>query len=103
MGVWWTPQVKCTGQRGSIATSSAISKSGHLVFNLKRGRVNSYDVIDFLKQMLKQHRNRHLVVVMDRALTHHSKKVREFISSKKSLHVFYLPPRSPELNPDEKV
>lgn len=98
-----TPQIKSTGHRGSIAALSAISKSGHLVFNLKRGRVNSDDVIDFLKQMLKEHSRRHLVVVMDRAPTHRSKKVQKFIASQKRLHVFYLPPRSPELNPDEKV
>ncbi len=53
--------------------------------------------------MLKEHGLRHLVVVMDRAPIHRSKKVKEFISSQKRLHVFYLPPRSPELNPDEKV
>ena len=98
-----TPQIKSTGKRGSIATLSAISKSGHLIFNLKKGRVNSDDIIKFLKQMLKQHRRRHLVVVMDRATTHRSKKVKEFINSQKRLHVFYLPPRSPEFNPDEKV
>ena len=98
-----TPQVKSTGHRGGLSALSAISKSGHLVFNLKRGRVNSNDVIDFLKQMLKQHNRRHLVVVMDRAPTHRSKKVQKFITSQKRLHVFYLPPRSPELNPDEKV
>ena len=98
-----TPLVKSTGNRGSLAALSAISTSGHLVFNLKRGRINSDDVIDFLGQMLDQHKRRHLVVVMDRAATHTSKKVRNFIGSQKRLHVFYLPPRSPNLNPDEKV
>lgn len=98
-----TPLVKSTGNRGSLSALSAISKSGHLVFNLKRGRVNSDDVIEFLRQMLSQHKRRHLVVVMDRATTHRSKKVKKFIESQKRLHVFYLPPRSPELNPDEKV
>lgn len=98
-----TPIVKSTGNRGSLSALSAISKSGHLVFNLKRGRVNSDDVIEFLQQMLNQHKRRHLVVVMDRAATHRSKKVRKFIDSQGRLHVYYLPPRSPELNPDEKV
>ena len=98
-----TPLIKSTGNRGSLSAMSAISKSGHLVFNVKRGRVNSDDVIDFLQQMLNHHKRRHLVVVMDRAATHRSKKVTKFIESQKRLHVFYLPPRSPNLNPDEKV
>jgi len=48
-------------------------------------------------------KKRHLVVVMDRAATHRSKKVIAFIESQKRLHVFYLPPRSPNLIPDEKA
>lgn len=108
MGKTWakkgkTPLVKSTARRGNLSALSAISKSGYLLFNLKRGRVNSDDVIAFLQQMLNHHKRRHLVVVMDRAPTHTSKKVKSFIKSQKRLHVFYLPPRSPELNPDEKV
>jgi len=98
-----TPVVKSTGRRGSIAAMSAISKTGHLLFKLMRGRIKSDDVVNFLKDMLAHHKNRHLVVVMDRAPVHTSKKVKQFITSQKRLHVFYLPPRSPELNPDEKV
>ena len=98
-----TPIIKTTSARGSISAISAISKSGHLVFNLKRGRFTSDDIIKFLNQMLKEHKRRHLVVVMDRAPVHMSKKTKGFIASKKRLHIFYLPPRSPEFNPDEKV
>ena len=53
--------------------------------------------------MLKHHPRRHLIVVMDNAPTHTSKMTKQYIDSQKKLHVFYLPPRSPELNPDEKV
>jgi hypothetical protein len=47
--------------------------------------------------------NRHLVVVMDQAPPHVSKKTRRYIESQKRLHVFYLPKYSPDWNPDEKV
>jgi transposase len=40
---------------------------------------------------------------MDQAPCHRAKKVKTFVQSQKRLHVFYLPPRSPEYNPDEKV
>jgi len=40
---------------------------------------------------------------MDQATTHVSKMTSEFIKNKKRLHVFYLPSRSPEMNPDEKI
>lgn len=91
--------------RGSVSAISAISKSSHLLFNVhdKNKRFNSDDIILFLAEMLEHHRRRHLVVIMDRAPCHTSKKVKAFIESKKRLHVFYLPPRSPEFNPDEQV
>lgn len=96
---------KVSPHRGSVSAISAISRSGHLVFNVhdQNKRYNSSDIINFLQQMLKYHPRRHLVVIMDRAPCHTSKKVNAFITSQKRLHVFFLPPSSPELNPDEKV
>ena len=96
---------KTTGNRGSVSAISAVSRSGHLVFNVFDGgkRFNSTDIINFLSQMLKHHQRRHLVVVMDQATCHKSKKTKKYIASHKRLHVFYLPPKTPEYNPDEQV
>ncbi len=82
---------------------SAISKSGQLIFRLHQKRITSVEMIDFLMQLLKHHKNRHLVVVMDQATPHTSEKTRSFINKQKRLHVFYLPPYSPDWNPDEQV
>src|SRR5690606_32203851 len=88
---------------GSISAISAITNDGHLIFNLHEKRITSVEVIEFFKQMLAYHPKRHLTVVMDRAPVHTAKAIKKFIDSQKRLHVFYLPPRSPEFNPDEKV
>ena len=53
--------------------------------------------------MLPHHRRHHLVVVMDQATPHTSQKTQKFIDGQPRLHVFYLPPYSPDWNPDEKV
>jgi len=98
-----TPKAKVTGKRGGVAAMSAISRRGHLLFRLHNKRIASPEVIDFLKQMLKHHPRRHLVVVMDQAPPHTSNKTKAFIESQKRLHVFYLPKYSPDWNPDEKV
>ena len=66
-------------------------------------RIASDEIIHFLGQMLKHHPRRHLVVVMDQAPPHKSKKTQAFIDSQKRLHVFYLPSYSPSWNPDEYV
>ena len=82
---------------------SAISPKGRLVFRLHDKRITSVEVIDFLKQLLRQHPGRHVVVVMDQARPHTSKMTKAFIESRTRLHVFYLPAYSPDWNPDEKV
>jgi transposase len=98
-----TPKAKVTGKRGGVSAMSAISRPGNLVFRLLDKRIDSGEVIAFLRQMLRHHPRRHLIVVMDQAKPHTSKMTKEFIDSENRLHVFYLPPYSPDLNPDEKV
>jgi transposase len=98
-----TPKQRVTGKRGGVAALSAITRRGQLLFRLMQKRIASAEVIDFLSQMLKHHRRRHLVVVMDQAPPHVSKATKAFIESQQRLHVFHLPTYSPDWNPDEKV
>lgn len=98
-----TPKAKVTGKRAGVAATSAISRNGHLLFRLLDKRIASAEVIEFLQQMLRHHPKRHLVVVMDQAPPHTSKKTKAWIDDQPRLHVFYLPKYSPDWNPDEKV
>lgn len=98
-----TPKQSVTGKRGGVAAMSAITSRGRLIFRLHEKRIASPEVIDFLSQMLRHHRRRHLVVVMDQAPPHVSKVTKAYIESQPRLHVFHLPTYSPDWNPDEKV
>ncbi len=98
-----TPKARVTGKRAGIAANSAISRNGRLLFRLLERRIASQEVIEFLGQMLKHHRRRHLVVVMDQAPPHTSKKTKAWIARQPRLHVFHLPKYSPDRNPDETV
>lgn len=98
-----TPKAKVTGKRAGVSATSAISRGGHLLFRLLDKRIASREVIEFLEQMLKHHPRRHLVVVMDQAPPHTSKKTQSWVDSQRRLHTFYLPKYSPDWNPDEKV
>ncbi len=98
-----TPKARVTGKRGGVAALSAISRRGHLLFALYEKRIASDEVIHFLGQMLQHHRSRHLVVLMDQAPPHVSKKTVSFIEGQPRLHVFHFPSYSPDWNPDEKV
>ncbi len=98
-----TPHARVTGKRGGVTAMSALSGQGRLLFRLFTQRIASDQVIDFLADMLKYHRRRHLVVVMDQAPPHVSKKTKAYIDGQPRLHVFHLPKYSPDWNPDEKV
>ena len=98
-----TPRLQVTGKRGGVAAMSAISRIGHLVFRLYEKRIASDEVIEFLGQMLAHHPRRHLVIVMDQAPPHVSRKTTDYINRQRRLHVFHLPKYSPDWNPDEKV
>lgn len=98
-----TPRLQVTGKRGGVAAMSAISRIGHLVFRLYEKRIASDEVIEFLGQMLAHHPRRHLVIVMDQAPPHVSRRTTDYINRQRRLHVFHLPKYSPDWNPDEKV
>jgi transposase len=98
-----TPKQTVTGKRGGVSAMSAITSGGQLIFRLHDKRIASEEVIEFLGQMLRHHPRRYLVVVMDQAPPHVSKRTMAYIESEPRLHVFHLPKYSPDWNPDEKV
>jgi transposase len=98
-----TPIVRVTGKRGGVLAMSAVSPSGRLCFRLEKRKVNAVVLIDFLKQVIYCHPRRKIGVIMDQAPCHTSKKVEAFSKTSDKLKLFFLPPYSPDLNPDEKV
>jgi len=98
-----TPVVVSTGQRNSVNMISAVSARGHLRFMLTKGRVNGPVFVEFLKRMM-HHAQRPIFLILDGGSFHHSRPVRDYVESLGGkLQLFFLPPYSPELNPDEQV
>lgn len=98
-----TPVIKKTGQRFSLNMISAISNKGHLQFMILDGRFNGEVFITFLKQMIKYSRQK-IYFVTDGHPAHKTKKLEAWLEeNKKRIAVFFLPPYSPELNPQEYV
>jgi transposase len=99
-----TPRVMVTGNRGGFCVTSAVSPAGKLIFRIEKERVNSDKHIEFLRKILKQHPNRKIIVIEDRAPAHRAKKIDTFVEqNKRRLAVYKLPPYCPELNPTEHV
>ena len=99
-----TPIVEATGARHGTSLISAISSRGHMRFMIKeQGGVNADVFIEFLKRLLVGAK-RPVFLIVDRGPAHIAKKTRAFVESLNgSLRLFYLPPYSPDRNPDELV
>jgi transposase len=98
-----TPVVVSTGRRHSLNMISAISPRGDLRFMVVKGGIGAKVFIGFLKRLL-QGSDRPIFLVLDRHPAHVAKMTKAFVASTKGrLRVFFLPPYSPELNPDEYV
>ena len=97
------PVIQVSGKRGSVAAISAISKGGYLVFQLHDGRIKTGEVVEFLENLLRHHRKRHLLVFMDNAPVHTAKRIQEFAEKNKRLSIEFLPKYWPKYNPDEFV
>lgn len=98
-----TPVIKKTGQRFSLNMISAISNQGHLQFMIIDGSFNSEVFQTFLQQMIKYSRQK-IYFVTDGHPAHKTKKLNEWLTENSNrIEVFFLPPYSPELNPQEYV
>ena len=68
-----------------------------------RGGVGADVFINFLKRLIHGQR-RPIFLIVDGHPSHRSKKVKAYVESLQGkLRLFFLPPYSPELNPDELV
>jgi transposase len=64
------------------------------------GSINGDRVIEFVKRLIKT-AERKVFLIMDTAKTRHSKKLKERAEENKNkIELYYLPPYSPDLNPD---
>lgn len=99
-----TPVVLSTGARYRMSLISAVSSRGHMRFMIKeKGGVNADVFIDFIRRLLIGCENK-IFLIVDRGPAHIAKKTKEFVASLEGrLRLFYLPPYSPDRNPDELV
>ncbi|QKS31665.1 MAG: IS630 family transposase [Candidatus Accumulibacter similis] len=98
-----TPVVRATGRRDSVQMLSAVGTGGQLQFMLHEGLVNATVFRSFLEQLMLGATQR-IFLVVDGHSIHKAKLVSEYVASTDGmLELHFLPPYSPQLNPDEQV
>ena len=99
-----TPVVSSTGARFRMSLISAITARGHMRFMIKeKGGVNATVFIEFLKRLMVGSK-RKIFLIVDRGPAHVAKMTKAFVATLNgALRLFFLPPYSPDRNPDELV
>ena len=99
-----TPKIQLHGSQlhGAPVMISAIQNQGKIHFKIQKKAVNAQDYLEFLKDLVKDSNGRKVFVIADNARIHHALLVKDWIAQNKDLiELYFLPPYSPEHNPDE--
>ena len=98
-----TPVVRVCHKRAGLSLISAVANRGELRWMIVDGAVNAPILIRFLQRLVREAR-RKVFLILDRLRVHRARLVRDWLAEHSSeIQVHYLPPYSPELNPDEGV
>lgn len=96
-----TPVVKATGARFGLNMISAVNALGHFRFMVIEGSFNAAVFKTFLERLIIGMEKK-VFLIVDGHPSHKAKIIQAFIEeNKEKIELFFLPPYSPELNPDE--
>jgi len=96
-----TPTLPVGNEHFRISMISAVTNQGKLRFMFYKGGMNARRLIEFMRRLIKESK-RKIFLVLDNLKAHHAKLVSEWIERHKDeIEIFFLPPYSPEYNPDE--
>lgn len=98
-----TPVVTGSAVRHAVKMVSAIGQRGELSFQVHEGTMNAERFIEFLASLVHDF-DTPVFLVVDGSSVHKASIVTDYVASTQGrLELFFLPPYSPELNPDEWV
>jgi len=96
-----TPILRIPVRRSSVSVISALTNQGTVRFMIYKGALSPEILLRFLRRLI-QGRKRPIFVILDNLRVHKARKVASWIERNASrIQIFFLPPYSPELNPDE--
>src|ERR671917_377983 len=98
-----TPVVQVCHRRAGLSLVSAVTNRGELRWMIVDGAVNAPTFIRFLARLIREARCK-VFLILDRIRVHRARLVQDWLAEHgSSIEVHYLPPYSPDLNPDEGV
>ena len=100
-GSHYKPILTHPAKKFKINMISAITNTGKTMFALYEENINVDRFIDFLQRVIASSQKK-IYMIVDNLRVHHAKLVKQWLEeNKEKIALFYLPPYSPEFNPDE--
>lgn len=97
-----TPVVRATGKVFGCNIVSAITNQGHLAFMVYESSFNAATFHEFLTRLLLESPDQKVFLILDNLRVHRAKVLQPWLAQNKDrIELFFLPPYSPDLNPDE--
>ena len=95
------PVLRIETKKEHVSMISAITNKGSVRFMVYDQTMTQQLLIDFMRRLVADSRKK-VFLILDNLRVHHGKLVAEWLRKNKDrIEVFFLPPYSPELNPDE--
>ena len=96
-----TPVLAVPARWAKLSMISAISPRGEVAFRIVEGTINADRFIEFLAALIEGATHK-IILVVDNLRVHHARLVTEWLADKTNrIELAFLPPYSPEANPDE--
>jgi hypothetical protein len=98
-----TPILAAPSKRHGLSMISAISNQGLVRFEFIEAAMNTERLIDFMERLMMDTPQK-VFLILDNLKVHHARPVTAWLAERPDrIEVFYLPPYSPEINPDESL
>jgi len=95
------PVLEVVSKRERVNMISAITNKGSLKFMIYDEKMTQQRLIEFMERLISDS-TRKVFFIVDNLKVHHGKLVKAWLlEHKNEIEIFYIPPYSPELNPDE--
>jgi transposase len=95
------PVLSVTAKRAHISMISAITNEGKVRFMVYNEAMTQQKLITFMGRLIKD-AGRKVYLILDNLKAHHGRIVAEWLEQHTDeIAIFYLPPYTPEMNPDE--
>jgi transposase len=96
-----TPVMPVGNEHIRVNMISSITNQGKLRFMFYSGSMNAKVLINYLKRLIKDTQKK-VFLILDNMKSHHANLVKEWLKKHSSeIELFFLPPYSPQHNPDE--